>query len=346
VNELHRVPIAAVEGLGPHGESAASVDQLRVSEVEAARARAARFTVAVVIHTTGSDWSRQQLAGITDTLGRYGADLVEVIDCGFRARNQVDALEHLIGRRPDAIISLPVDNLRTAEAHRKVTDAGIKLVLMDNAPIGLIAGKDYVTVISADNFGNGRVAAAIIAPRVGERGSVGIVGFGVDFFVTNEREIGFRKWMRERRPDVTLRLAEFLDLETAGEAAIELLGREPAMDALFVAWDEPAVRVVRALRAIGRDVPVVTIDLGNEMALEIARGGPVVGVGAQMPYDLGVAEATATIMALVGAEPPPWVALPALSVTRRNVVEAYETVWHQAAPAALRLAADASEPQR
>ena len=69
----------------------------------------------------------------------------------------------------------------------------------------------------------------------------------------------------------------------------------------------------------------------------------MVGVGAQMPYDLGVAEATATIMALVGAEPPPWVALPALSVTRRNVVEAYETVWHQPAPADLRAACEATD---
>ncbi len=297
MNEPHALPLVTVEGLGPHGESAASVDQLRVSEADAARARDAHFAVAVVIHTTGSDWSRLQLAGISDTLKRYGAELVEVIDCGFRARNQVDALERLVSRRPDAIISLPVDNLRTADSHRKVTEAGIKLVLMDNVPIGLIAGKDYVTVISADNFGHGQVAAGIIAPHVSKRGTVGIVGFGVDFFVTNEREIGFRKWMRERRPDVTLRLAEFLDLETAGEAAVELLRREPAIDALFVSWDEPAIRVVRALRMIGRDVPVVTIDLGNEMALEIARGDVVVGVGAQMPYDLGVAEATATLMA-------------------------------------------------
>ncbi len=326
----------SVEGLGPHGESAASVDQLAVSEADAARARSACYSVAVVIHTTGSDWSRQQIAGITDTLARYGATLIDVVDCGFRAQNQVHALESLIARAPDAIISIPLDNLRTAEAHRHVADAGIKLVLMDNAPIGLIAGKHYVSVISADNFGNGQVAAGILSPFVPPRGTVGIVGFGVDFFVTNEREIGFRKWMREHRPDATLRLTEFLDLETAGDVVIEFLGRNPVVDALFVAWDEPAVRVVRALRAIEREIPIVTIDLGNEAAAEIARGGLIRGVGAQMPYDLGVAEATATIMALVGAEPPAWVALPAVPVTRDNVLDAYEAVWHRPAPPALR----------
>lgn len=325
-----------VESLGPHGESAASVDQLVVSDGDADRARKARYSVAVVIHTISSDWSRQQIAGIGDTLDRYGASLIDVVDCGFRARNQIDALERLVGRGPDAIISLPVDNLRTAEAHRRVTDAGIKLVLMDNAPIGLIAGKHYVSVVSADNFGNGQVAAAILAPKVPERGTVGIVGFGVDFFATNEREIGFRKWMRQHRPDATMRLAEFLDLEMAGDVVLDFVAQESPIDALFVAWDEPAIRVVRALRGVGLQIPVTTIDLGNEVAIEIARRGLITGVGAQMPYDLGVAEATATIMALVGAQPPPWVALPALSVTRENVLDAYRAVWHRPPSADLR----------
>jgi ribose transport system substrate-binding protein len=328
----------SVAGLGPHGESAASVDQLAVSDADAARARAAGFTVAVVIHTTSSDWSRQQIAGISDTLGRYGATLIDVVDCGFRAQNQIDALNALIARAPDAIISIPLDNLRTADAHRQVTEAGIKLVLMDNVPIGMIAGKHYVCVISADNFGNGQVAASILSPHVRARGTVGIVGFGVDFFVTNEREIGFRKWMKEYRPDVTLRLSEFLDVETAGAVVVESLARYPDVDALFVAWDEPAIRVVRALHAIGRDIPIITVDLGNEAAAEIARGGLIKGVGAQMPYDLGVAEATAAIMALVGAETPAWVALPAVPVTRDNVLEAYEAVWHRPAPPTLRRA--------
>lgn len=334
---------ASVEGLGPHGESAASIDQLVVSEEAAIRARAAGFSVAVVIHTTGSDWSRQQIAGITDTLERYGAALIDVVDCGFRAQNQVDALDSLIARVPDAIISLPLDNLRTSEVHRRVTDAGIKLVLMDNAPIGLIAGKHYASVVSADNFGNGQVAAAILAPQVPERGTVGIVGFGVDFFATNEREIGFRKWMHHHRPDATLRLAEFLDLEMAGDVVLDFIAQDPAIDALFVAWDEPAIRVVRALRSVGREIPIATIDLGNEVAIEIARRGLITGVGAQMPYDLGVAEATATIMALVGAEPPPWVALPALSVTRENVLDAYRAVWHRPPPAELVRAFNAAD---
>ena len=43
----------------------------------------------------------------------------------------------------------------------------------------------------------------------------------------------------------------------------------------------------------------------------------------------------AAIMALAGDEPPAWIALPALAVTRDNVIDAYQAVWHEPAPPSL-----------
>jgi ribose transport system substrate-binding protein len=332
----------SVAGLGPHGEFPAPVEQLRVSDESAARARAAHYTVAVVVHTTQSDWSKQQLAGIAATLGRYNAAIIEILDCDFQADHQIAALEALTVRRPDAIIAIPVDDVRTAEAFARVAEQGIKLVLMDNAPVGLLAGKHYVSVVSADNFGNGQAAAETLAGYVPDGGVVGIVGFGVGFFATNEREIGFRKWINENRADIVLWRVAFVDAEEAGEVAVKFLHDCPEACALFVVWDEPAVLVASALRGIGRELPITTIDLGNEAAIEIAGGGLIKGVGAQLPYDQGVAEALATIMALGGDEPPPWVVVPALSVTWSNVLAAYQAVWHQPAPPELRRALESN----
>ncbi len=333
--------LSSVAGLGPHGEFPAPVDQLVLSEANAVRARAARYTVAVMVHTTRSDWSKLQVAGIRATLAQYDAVVLDVVECDFRAERQVAALEALIERRPDAIISIPVNNVLTADAHRRVAEVGIKLVLMDNAPVGMCARKDYVSVVSADNFGNGQLAAKLLSQYVPDRGTVGIMGFGVDYFVTNEREIAFRKWMTEHRRDVTLRHTEFVDVERAGDVAIEFLAANPTADGLFVVWDEPAMQVAHALQAIDRTIPITTVDLGNDAAVDLARGGLIKGIGAQLPYDQGAAEATVTIMALVGEEPPPWVALPALAVTRSNVLEAYEAVWHLPPPEELRQALSA-----
>jgi ribose transport system substrate-binding protein len=325
-----------VTGLGPHGEFAASVDQLGVSGSDVERARQRGFSVAVVLHTTTSDWSRQQIAGIGDTLQAYGATLTEVIDCEFSTDRQIDALTDLTTRRPDAVISIPVHNVQTADAHRLVGEAGIKLVLMDNAPIGLIARKHYVTVVSADNFGNGQIGAQLLSPFIPASGVVGIVGFGVDFFVTNEREIAFRKWLADHRPDVRIRQGEFVEPHAAGDVVASLSSDAPAVAGIFVAWDVPAMHVVAAMQALGQSVPMTTVDLGLEAATELARGGVIKGIAAQRPYDLGVAEATAAIMSLLGDEPPPWVVLPGFPVTRDNVLAAYESVWHADAPDALR----------
>jgi hypothetical protein len=88
-------------------------------------------------------------------------------------------------------------------------------------------------------------------------------------------------------------------------------------------------------KAIDEDDIRAVIDLGNDAAIEMAGGGLIKGIGAQQPYDQGAAAATATLMALLGQQPLPWIALPGLAVTPENVVEAYQVVWHSPAPPAL-----------
>jgi ribose transport system substrate-binding protein len=332
---MRSVPSRPVSGLGPHGEFPAPPDELRLSAAAAERVAGSRFSVAVVLHSLGSDWSKLQLAGIRTTLERYGASLVDVIECGFQSARQIAAIEPLLEQPPDAIISIPVDALRSADVHRRISEADVKLVLMDNAPMGMVARKDYVSVVSADNFGNGEIAAEILADHIMDRGTVLIAGYGVDFPVTNERELGFSKWLGEHRPDVHVSRIEFEDPEEAGQVVERYLVQHPVPSGLFAVWDRPAMLVLETLRAAGLEIPMATVDLGMDIAREIARGGPVKGGGAQLPFDQGVAEATAAIMALAGDEPPPWIALPAMAVTRQNVVEVYRTVWHEAPPADL-----------
>lgn len=324
-----------ITGLGPHGERAVPADQIRLGAAEAAEAARRRFAVAVVLHTTTSDWSKQELAGIVATLGGHGAAVVEVVDCGFDAAVQARALERLAGEPVDAVISIPIGNAELAEPHRLVAASGRRLVLLDNAPTGLLPGSDYASMVSTDNFGLGQICAELLAPHLPAGSEAGILGYGIDFFATHEREIAFRKWMDAHRPDLTLRRARFPEPEQAGEAAAALLDRHPDLGGLFVAWDVPAMHAVRALGARDRALPMTTVDLGNEAAAEMAGGGLIKGIGAQLPYDQGAAAAIVTLSALLGLPVPPWVALPGRPVTAFDVVEAYQVVWHSPAPPAL-----------
>lgn len=325
----------AITGLGPHGERAVPADQIVMSEADAAAARAGRFAIAVVLHTTTSDWSSQELAGLVSVLGSYSAAVVEVVDCGFDMAVQARELQRLAQEPVDAVISIPIGNATVAEAHLAVSRAGKALVLLDNAPTGMLPGIDYASVVSTDNFGLGTIAAELLSPHLSEEAVAGIVNYGVDFFATHEREIAFRKWMQLNRPDVTLVRDRFQTIEDAGAAFDRLAAGNDDLEGLFVTWDEPAIRVIAAARARGLDLPITTADLGLTVATEMCGGGLVKGIASQRPYEQGVAAGIATLLALVGRPLPPWIALPGLAVTERTVIEAYQVVWHAPAPPAL-----------
>ena len=111
-----------------------------LSDAEAEQARAGRFAAAIVLHTTTSDWSRQELAGIVATLGRHGATVSEIVDCGFDKAKQNRELLRLAHEPIQAVISLPLGSSGAVEGHRAIMRAGKVLVLLDNAPSGLRPG--------------------------------------------------------------------------------------------------------------------------------------------------------------------------------------------------------------
>ena len=321
-----------ITGLGPHGELAASPLLLKLTDTDAAETAQRRFSVAVVLHTTGSDWARQQLAGISSTLGQHGAAIVEVVDCGFVAEQQMAALTRLSSEKVDGIISIPIGNSAVADAHRLVQRAGKKLILLDNTPSGLSAGTDYSCVVSADNFGLGEIAAKLLSSHVALNQKLGLLAYGVDFFATNEREIAFRKWLSTNRPDIAIAKAKFQTLAEVPNVTKSLLEKNEQIAGLFVVWDEPTILAANVLEQLNLSIPMATIDLGNAAATNMAKGGLIKGIGAQRPYDQGKAAATAALLALLNRPLPSWVALPGLAVTRDNVVEAYQMVWHTPAP--------------
>lgn len=321
-----------ISGLGPHGERAAPPERIALLANDIAAARAGRFRVAIVLHTMASDWAKQQIAGIMATFGDCETAVIEVVDCGFAPEAQVAALDRLRGEKPDAIISIPVANSTVADAHRRVSRAGIRLLLLDNVPTGLLPGSDYVALVSADNFGLGTIAAAFLAKQLADGAAVGVLSYHAEFFATNEREIAFNKWMLTNRPDIRLVVRKFDSIQTAGSDALMLISDHDDLAGLFVVWDTPAMEVVKALERAGRHLPVTTVDLGREAAINLASDGMICGIGAQQPYLQGVAVAQTCVLALLGKQTPDWVALPGLAVSSDNVVESFQKVWRKQAP--------------
>lgn len=321
-----------ISGLGPHGERAAPPERVTLLPDDRAAAKARGFRVAVVMHTLDSDWASQQLSGIVGTFGDCGTAVTHVIDCAFSPMAQVEALDRLLSQKPDAVISLPVANEEVAFAHARLADAGIKLILLDNAPTGLLPGQHYGTLVSADNFGLGKIAAEGLSLHLPQGAEVGLLGYAADFFATNERELAFTKWMRANRPDVTIRQDAFGRIDEAIRRTEAMLAAYPDLAGLFVVWDTPALKAAEVLRGKSRQIPIATVDLGEKVAIGLAQGAPFAVIAAQQPYLQGVAAAQTTILTLLGRSTPAWIALPGIAVTRGNVVESYQRIWRRPAP--------------
>jgi len=105
------------------------------------------------------------------------------------------------------------------------------------------------------------------------------------------------------------------------------------LSGIWAVWDVPAEGVIAAARTAGKeDLVITTIDLGLNVAVEMAQNGLVKGVGAQRPYDQGIVEALLAGYGLLGKPAPAYVALPALPVSRENLLDAWKTVYHTGAP--------------
>src|SRR5882724_1117497 len=324
-----------IVGQGPHGKKASSPDVLALSDADAAKVKAGNFKVGISMQTVNLDWSQLQVAGITDTLKKYGVTVTGVADAEYQVDKQIADIENTIQQHPDGIISIPVDFTATAPTYKKVSQAGIKLVFMDSIPTGLQHPQEYATMVSADSQGNGQIAAQILASCVPQGGTIGLVNFGVDYFSTNERTKGVRAWMQKNRPDIKMKQVDFTDPAKVSQIAGDFLTGNPDVQGVYAVWDQPALDTLSSMRAQSIDIPITTVDLGLQSAIEIAKGGPLKAPGSQRPYDQGVAEAMAMMNALIGKETPAWVGVQSLPVVQSNVLESYKTVFKKDPPAEL-----------
>jgi len=318
---------------GPNGEKAASASSVSLTPDELAKVKAKHATAALVFHYGGNDWSNAQEAALKATFAAEGIEVVATTDAGFKPEKQVSDIETVMAKKPDIIVSIPVDAVATAAAYKAAADKGVKLVFMDNVPKGFTAGKEYVSSVSADNYGNGVAAAHLMAKALNSKGEIGLVFHAADFFVTRQRYDGFKKTILEDYPNIKIVEEQGIggpDFSgDAEKAAGAILTAHPRINAIWAVWDVPAEGVMAAARAAGRDdLIIVNEDLGENVAIAMAKREFIMGIASQRPYDQGVTEATLAAYALIGKPAPAYVALPAAPITRDTLLAAWQDIYH------------------
>lgn len=319
----------------PDGAPASTADIFTFTDEDVAKLREGKFTAGLVMHTMDAGWPALQVAGITTTLNEFGIEVVAITDAKFQPGQQISDLEQMIARAPDVIFSIPIDPQSQSSAYKKAAAAGIKLVFMDNVPVDMTPGTDYVTVVASDNEKNAYFAAQELVAAIGGEGQVGVITLVYDYYYSvAARKAGALKAFAEHPGIEVAEVGTFDSPEKAYGVATAMMTANPDLKGVFVAWDTPAQQVVAAAKTLGRDLIVTTNDIAQDSALNVARG-EILAIGAQQPYDQGVAEAQAAAYALLSKEVPPYISVPTLRVKKANLLSGLEQVTKEPAPAAV-----------
>lgn len=322
---------------GQRGEPGFPAADLKLTDEQIAKVKAGNFTVGISMGWLGDDWASQQLIGLKETFEKLNIKVVAETNANWDDAKQIADLEAISVLKPDLLVSIPLNGQTTASAYKKISEAGTKVVFIDQAVDGMEPGKDYAAIISSDNLALGMYLADALAESLGGEGDVAAMYFANDFYVTNLRYEGFIARVQAKYPNINVvAAAGHNDPNKGQEVAQGVLARYPTLDGMYASWSIPAMGAVTAANVAGRspsDFKIVNENFDQIVALNMAQNGFIAGISSQRPYDQGVAEATVGALALIGEPTPSYVVVPPLKVTRDTLAAGYKTIYRVDLPA-------------
>lgn len=132
---------------------------------------------------------------------------------------------------------------------KKITDAGIKLVLFDR-----IVDVDYTSYVTGNNPEVGTTVANYLGDKLEGKGTIAVHNVPSAGSVSTERVDNFKKVMAEKYPEIKL-----VDFQTASftqedglKSGSDLLVANSQIDAIFSIDDESSLGFLKAIKDAGR----------------------------------------------------------------------------------------------
>jgi ribose transport system substrate-binding protein len=322
---------------GPNGERPTPTSALRLSSSEVDKVRAGHHTAALVWHES-SDFTSAVDVGVRDEFSMLGINVVAETSANFDAAKQKSDVETVQAKRPSVLLTLPVDPVVTASAYQAAARQGTKIVLLSSVPEGMKYGRDYVNLVTDDLFQMGKRAADALAAAIGGKGKIAYFFHDANHYVTNQRDQAFLSTITGNYPDIdVVAKSGIADPNRAQDIATATLLKHPDLAGAYVMFAQPPGEgVLAALRANGATkTKLVTLDLDEPLALDMARGGQTFALVIDRAYDVGRAMARSAAYGLLGKRAPPFVIVPALTITRSNLVQGYRASLHRSPPASV-----------
>lgn len=214
---------------------------------------------------------------------------------------QIQIIEDFITQKVSGFVLAPIDNKALVPSVEKIYAKNIPCVIIDS---GIDTDK-YVSFIATDNYKGGVIAARRMGKILRGRGKIVVVKYAPGSASTMKREDGFIDTIKKGFPEIEIVDSKYgMDtVETALQAAEDLLTKNAELDGLFACNESTSVGALRALQSQGRagKMKMIGFDAGG-LLIEGVKTGVVDSLVVQNPYKMGYEGVQTLIAALDGKE--------------------------------------------
>lgn len=246
-------------------------------------AKGGEGTIGFSVSTLNNPFFVDVRDGAQEAAAQDGTKLM-IMDAQNDASKQMSNIENLIQKKVGVLIVNPVDSKAIVPAIEAANKADIPVITVDRGADGGVV----VTNIASDNVEGGKMAAQLIAEKLGGKGNVveleGIPGASA----SNDRGKGFDDAIKEVG-GITLLSKQPADFDRAkGMKVMEnILQATPDIQAVFAQNDEMALGAMEAIQAANRnDILIVGFDATND-AQKAVQDGKMLATVAQQPKEMG-----------------------------------------------------------
>jgi DNA-binding LacI/PurR family transcriptional regulator len=254
-------------------------------------------------------WFAVVARGMAVALSETDMQLVLVIAQSERQRQRLE--RYLLNGHVDGVVLVSLHGRDPLP--RQLVAAGVPTVL-----VGRPVDEIDVAYVDADNKGGSEAAVRHLLER--GRTRIATIAGPQDMSVGRDRLAGYEAALRGAGLPVDPALVGEADFSEEGgaRAMLDLLARQPHLDAVFAASDLMAAGALRTLRGAGRRVPDDVALVGFDDLVTSQHTDPPLTTVRQPLADMGREMTRMLLATIAGEEPDPVVIMPTELVVRAS----------------------------
>ena len=234
---------------------------------------AAKPKVGLVMKSLANEFFVTMQDGAKDYQKAHAADF-DMITNGIKNETdtsaQIDIVNQMILAKVNAIVIAPADSKALVNVLKKASDAGIKVVNIDNRldPEVLKSKNLEVPFVGPDNRKGSRLVGEYLVKQLASGDKVGIIEGVPTTTNAQQRTAGFKDAMDGAGMKIVSVQSGNWEIDQGNKVAAAMLSEHPDLKALLAGNDNMALGAVSAVRAAGKAGNVQVVGYDNIAAIK------------------------------------------------------------------------------